>query len=203
MDSAPRPVLLFDLDGIVTDLVSKWLAVYNRDYSDNLRPEDITSWDWDRFVKPECGKRIYYYLSRPGFFADLKPIPGAIEALERLSHRLELVVVTASPASGMRDKADWVKRHLPFVPKHNLVVTYRKDLVLGDFMFDDAPRNLEHTPATRIMMDYPYNRDFDDAYRVRNWTEFEALMDDLLARRAHGLALEHTGRRPVHVQTTL
>ena len=193
MAAATRPVLLFDLDGIVTDLVTKWLAVYNRDYHDNLTLADITSWNWDQFVKPEVGKRIYHYLSRPGFFADLKPIPGAIGTLERLSHRLELVVVTASPGSGMRDKADWVRQHLPFVPKHNLVVTYRKDLVLGDFMFDDAPRNLAHTPATRIIMDYPYNRDFEDAYRVHNWAEFEALLDGLLARRFQGLPLEHTG----------
>lgn len=193
MDDPEWPVLLFDLDGIVTDLVSKWLAVYNRDYHDDLRPEGIRSWNWDQFVKPECGKKIYHYLSRPGFFADLKPLPGAIEILERLSRRLELVVVTASPAGAMKDKANWVRRNLPFISKHNLVITYRKDLVRGDFMLDDAPRNLEHCRATRIMMDYPYNRDFTDCYRVPGWAEFETLMDDLLRRRDLGLPIEHTG----------
>lgn len=89
-------------------------------------------------------------------------------------------MVTASPANAMKDKANWVRKHLPFVPRHNLVVTYRKDLVRGDFMFDDAPRNLERCRATRIIMDYPYNRDFA-CYRVLNWAEFEALMDEVLA----------------------
>ncbi|MFZ5827353.1 MAG: 5' nucleotidase, NT5C type, partial [Bacillota bacterium] len=64
-----KPVLLFDLDGVCCNLMKKWLAVYNHDYSDNLTEADITSWNWDDFVKPECGKRIYHYLNRPGFFA--------------------------------------------------------------------------------------------------------------------------------------
>lgn len=171
-----KPVLLFDLDGVCCDLMSKWLAAYNRDWSDSLTPERITEWEWHRFVKPECGSRIYHYLSRPGFFADLQPIPGCREALERLSAFCELVVVSASPAAAAADKINWVRRHLPMVPKGHVVLTYRKDLVSGDFMFDDAPRNLRNHPATRILMDYPYNRDFHDCHRVRSWDEAEALV---------------------------
>lgn len=47
---------------------------------------------------------------------------------------------------------------------------------MGDFMFDDAPKNLRNHPATRIMMDYPYNRDFHDCHRVTSWAEAEALI---------------------------
>ena len=186
-DAAPvhdRPILLFDLDGIAANLLQKWLDHYNRDYNDHLAEPDIDTWDWERLVKPECGRRIYHYLSRPGFFADLEPIPGAVETLGLLSERVELVVVTASPKNALADKVRWVERHLPFVPHHNVVLTYRKDLVRGDFMFDDAPRNLAHFPGTRILMDYPYNRDFHDAHRVRDWGEFLTLMETFLGERS-------------------
>ncbi|MFZ5824904.1 MAG: 5' nucleotidase, NT5C type, partial [Bacillota bacterium] len=156
---------------------------YNHDYSDNLTEADITSWNWDDFVKPECGKRIYHYLNRPGFFADLEPIEGCVESLDRLQQICELVVVTASPKEAAGDKIAWVRKHLPMVPRGNIVVTYRKDLVRGDFMFDDAPKNLVHHPATRIMMDYPYNRDFHDCYRVRSWSDAEELIGRLVAER--------------------
>jgi len=175
-----RPILLFDLDGICCDLMKKWLAAYNRDYNDNLRPEDITTWDWEKFVKPECGKRIYHYLNRPGFFADLEPIAGCVESLGRLAEVCELVVVTASPRQAAGDKIAWVRRHLPMVPRGNIVITHRKDLVRGDFMFDDAPKNLENHPAIRIMMDYPYNRHFHDCYRVHSWAEAERLIRRLV-----------------------
>lgn len=180
-DAVAKPVLLFDLDGICCNLAKKWLEVYNCDYNDNLRLEDITAWNWDRFVKPECGKRIYHYLNRPGFFADLEPIEGCIESLERLARLCELVVVTASPREAAGDKIAWVRKHLPMVPRGNVVITYRKDLVRGDFMFDDAPKNLQNHPAIRILMDYPYNRDFHDCYRVHSWAEAEALIRRLVA----------------------
>lgn len=181
----PKPVLLFDLDGICCNLMKKWLATYNRDYHDHLTEAEIVTWDWDRYVKPECGKRIYHYLNRPGFFADLEPIDGCVESLHRLSHICELVVVTASPREACADKMAWVRKHLPMVPKGNVVITYRKDLVRGDFMFDDAPRNLEHHPATRILMDYPYNRDFHDCCRVHSWREAEGLIARLAEARPH------------------
>lgn len=171
-----KPILLFDLDGICCDLMKKWLLHYNRDYGDNLTEQDIVAWEWHTFVKPECGKKIYHYLNRPGFFADLEPIPGCIESLARLQEVVELVVVTASPKEAAGDKMRWVQRHLPFVPKGNIVVTYRKDLVRGDFMFDDAPKNLRNHPAIRVMLDYPYNRDFHDCHRVHSWTEAESLI---------------------------
>ena len=196
MQQAQKPILLFDLDGITANLLAKWLACYNHDYDDSLAPEDITSWDWEHLVKPECGKRIYHYLSRPGFFADLEPVPGAVDTLSHLSKRVELVVVTASPKNALADKTRWVEKHLPFVPRRNIVLTYRKDLVRGDFMFDDAPRNLEHFPGVRILLDYPYNRDFHAAHRVRDWAEFARLMDRLLEERgwlerAYGPLEEH------------
>lgn len=180
------PVLLFDLDGICSDLARKWLETYNRDWQDQLTLDQIVEWEWHKFVKPECGKKIYHYLSRPGFFADLEPIPGCREVLESLAHRVELVVVTASPKEAMRDKVEWVRRHLPFVHRSNIVITYRKDLVRGDFMFDDAPRNLRHFQGIRIMMDYPYNRDFHDCYRVHNWEGFAQLIDQFLNQMARG-----------------
>lgn len=177
-----RPILLFDLDGICCNLMKKWLAAYNRDFDDNLTESQITSWEWHRFVKPACGKRIYHYLNRPGFFADLEPIEGCVESLTRLADLCELVVVTASPKEAAADKMRWVQRFLPMVPKGNIALTYRKDLVRGDFMFDDAPRNLRHHPATRIMLDYPYNRDFHDCHRVHSWTEAESLIHQLVTQ---------------------
>lgn len=192
-----KPVLLFDLDGICTNLAKKWLAHYNRDWNDNLTLNEIVEWEWHRFVKPECGSRIYHYLNRPGFFADLEPIPGAVETLASLANRVELVVVTASPREAMQDKVQWVRRHLPFVPRHNIVITYRKDLVRGDFMFDDAPRNLRHFQGVRILMDYPYNRDFHDCHRVYSWAEFHGLMEGFLEAMAAGEPLPRAaGARP-------
>jgi 5'-nucleotidase len=179
-----RPTLLFDLDGVCCNLLKKWLAVYNQEHNDNVRYEDLDRFSWDHLAKG--GKKIYQYLSRPGFFADLEPIPGCQAALERLGRRCELVVVTASPKAAMADKQRWVEKHLPMVPKDNVVITRRKDLVSGTFMLDDAPKNLANHPAIRLLFDAPYNRDFHDAYRVHNWDEVEATVNRLLDQIERG-----------------
>lgn len=188
-----RPIFLFDLDGICCNLVKKWLAHYNRDYGDNLTPADIVEWEWHRLVKPSCGKKIYHYLNREGFFRDLEPIPGCKESLARLGERCELVVVTASPKEAASDKMRWVHQHLPMVPKKNIVVTHRKELVRGEFMFDDAPKNLINHDAVRIMLDYPYNREFHDCYRVHSWLEAERVVDQVLACWSEGRPLLQYG----------
>lgn len=167
-----KPLVCFDLDGVAADLVSKWLAHYNRDWDDNLTPDDIVAWNWDSLVKPECGKRIYHYLSRPGFFADLAPLPGAIEALRQLNEQAELVVLSASPQTALRDKWRWVEKHVPFLKRRNIILTYRKDLVRADLHIDDAPKNLTRFAGIRALFDYRYNRNFHDAWRLRGWQEF-------------------------------
>lgn len=176
-----KPLVCFDLDGVVADLVSKWLAHYNRDWADNLTPADITAWEWDRFVKPECGKRIYHYLSRPGFFADLAPLPGAIDGLRQLHERAEIVVLSASPQNALRDKWRWVEKHVPFLKRRNIILTYRKDLVRADVHIDDAPKNLTRFAGIRALFDYPYNRDFHAAWRVDGWQEFAPWFAEVLA----------------------
>lgn len=183
-----KPVLLVDLDGVCADLARKWLAEYNRDWNDDLTLDRIVEWEWHRFVKPQCGTRVYHYLSRPGFFADLEPVPGAIETLAALQEQVEIVIVTASPRPAMGDKVRWVRRHLPFIPRENVVLTYRKDLVRGDFILDDAPRNLRHFQGVRILMDYPYNRTFHEAWRVRHWAEAADLIRRLVTEIQAGAA---------------
>lgn len=177
-----KPVLLVDLDGILANLIKKWLAVYNRDYHDNLTPDDITTWEWQDLVKPACGTRIYHYLSRPGFFADLEPIEGAAEALEQLAEHFELCVVTASPKNALKEKTLWVERHLPMVPRRNVILTYRKDLTRGHVIIDDATHNLVNFKGVRIIFDYPYNRGFEAAYRVQGWPEATELLNQFLGQ---------------------
>lgn len=169
-----KPVVLMDLDSVVVDLLQPWLDMYNMEYDDNLTEAQIDDWDTHKFVKPECGMCIYKYLNTPNFFADLDPIEGAVAGLEELASLAEVVIVTSALAlpQATVDKLAWVQRYLPFIPKKNIIVTARKDLIHGDIMVDDSPANLAETPARhKVVFDYAYNRHVLDAERVHNWPE--------------------------------
>ncbi|TYR81232.1 5'(3')-deoxyribonucleotidase [Priestia megaterium] len=167
--------LLIDMDSVICDLMTEWHSRYNRDYNDQLSVDKLKCWASEKYVKQECGDKIYDYLDEPGLFLQLEPLPHAIEVLKRLQQKYEILIVTSSRTYAYTEKEQWVEKHLPFIGKRNLIFTHRKDKVNGDLLFDDAPHNLiafQSTGRTAIAMDYPYNRTVD-VPRVANWLQFE------------------------------
>lgn len=80
----------------------------------------------------------------PGVFNLMDPMPGAIEAVRRLSERYDLFILsTASwnnPLSWM-EKRQWVGRYFGDVFCKRLILTHRKDLNRGDYLIDDRDCN--------------------------------------------------------------
>ncbi|UFT98297.1 5'(3')-deoxyribonucleotidase [Radiobacillus kanasensis] len=167
--------LLIDMDSVICDLMTEWHKRYNEDYKDNLHVGKLTSWKSEQFVKPECGKKIYDYLKEPGLFLRLKPLPNAIEVIDRLHKQFDILIVTSSVSTAFQEKEQWIEEYLPFIGKHNIIFSHRKNMVVGDLLFDDAPHNLEgflSKGRLAVAMDYPYNQNIS-VPRVQNWLDFE------------------------------
>lgn len=164
------------MDGILANLMSEWLRCYNQDYRDHLESEQITGWDVHHFVKPECGRRIYHYLSRPDLYRRLAVIPGSQEGLAALVRAgFEIVVVTAAPATVHQAKTDWLREHFPMISLDHLVFARAKYWVPADVFIDDARHNLasyrdHHPHSFRATLAYPYNVGAA-AHRYQNWAE--------------------------------
>lgn len=170
--------ILCDVDGVVADLLSTWLDLYNADFGDNLTPDRITTWELRPHVKPECGGRIYEYLHRADLYDDVRPIPGAIEGVRTLrdaGHRV--VFVTSCVPAMIVPKIKWLRRHglLPSADVDpsmtNFVVCHDKSLVMGDVLIDDRPTNLRDTSAVPILFDAPHNQDVTGFVRALTWRD--------------------------------
>lgn len=158
--------------------MSEWHMRYNRDYQDNLSVERLKCWKSEKYVKPECGLKIYDYLEEPGLFLELQPLPDAIEVLTRLHKIYDILIVTSSVTNAFAEKEMWIEKYLPFIGKYNLIFSHRKNMIAGDLLFDDAPHNLiefSSTGRVAVAMDYPYNRDVH-VPRVGSWLEFEEFL---------------------------
>ena len=42
--------VLCDMDGVVADIMSSWLQMYNRDYGDSIKAEDIVTRSIEKYV---------------------------------------------------------------------------------------------------------------------------------------------------------
>lgn len=82
-----------------------------------------------------------YPQSTLGFFYNLLPIDGAIDALHELESIGHDVNIATAPSimnpHCWTEKALWVEHHLGKSWLNKLIITVRKDLLIGDFLIDD------------------------------------------------------------------
>ena len=80
----------------------------------------------------------------PGLFAEMKPMPGAIEAMHTLQEHFDLYILSTAPwknPSAWSDKVRWVTRYLDDVFHKRMVITHCKNLCKGDYLIDDRGKN--------------------------------------------------------------
>lgn len=165
-------IIFVDVDDVCADLMPAWFSRYNADYDDALKPEDIKAWAIDKFVKPECGKKIFRYLDDGSIYKDVRPIDGALEGIKYLRDLGHRVVFASSGIRQASAKYSWLVEHEFLEPsyKHeDYIGGYDKSLLRGDILIDDGPHNIESFSGVGILMRRPHNEHFSWSPSVLNW----------------------------------
>lgn len=120
--SPEKPVLYFDMDGVLVDFVS----------------------GIER-ISPELRKQYADALDEvPGIFSLMDPMPGAVEAFNELAELFDVYLLSTASwenPSAWSDKLLWVKKHLGQHAYKRLTLTHNKHLSIGDFLIDDRLAN--------------------------------------------------------------
>ncbi len=178
-------VILVDMDDTIEALLDAWLDKINKKYGRSVSRDDIVSWDTTSAFPGLTKDEVYGILLDNEFWKDVKPIPGAAEALEHfISEGHSVYIVTATHYSSLRGKMEYLLfKYFPFIPWDNVIITSRKQMIKGDVLIDDGVHNLIGGDFKKILVDAPYNRDFDaeanGMIRVYNWTEIRKIIDGM------------------------
>lgn len=197
--------IAIDVDWVMAKLLHKWLEYYNILFDEELTTEDILEWSIVDFVKPEAEEVMLNILNLPDFYRDLAIRSTAAESIKELDKYYEILIVTDYfTKESFKAKYDWLREHLPFIKRENLVFTGNKSLILADYLIDDGVHNLETFQGVGILYDAPYNREETRFKRVHSWGEITDYFVDLY-KKEHGeenLIVEEPENPDEHIEET-
>lgn len=180
-------VVLCDLDSIVADLLGSWLPAYNAAHGRSMTVADVTEWDMHK-CSPD-GHRVYDALHAPGLFRNLNPLAGAVAGLRALhdaGHHVIILTASAKMPQTAADKLEWIREHLPWLSRKDVLIGHRKYLVRGDVLIDDSPVNIREyrqawPDAQIVTIDYPYNREAPASFRAMDYADTARAWREIVA----------------------
>jgi len=174
--------ILVDMDGVLVDYEQGFLDEWKKQHPEKaFVPIEKKKSFYHEDVYPEEYKEFVRAIPlTPHFYRNLKPIPGAIEAIKEIADSGHEVFICTSPSvtnnTCVQNKFEWVEEHLGKEWKHKIVLTKDKTVVNGDVLIDDKPRidGIEGKPSwVHVLYDQPYNRWLKRVKRLtwENWRE--------------------------------
>jgi 5'(3')-deoxyribonucleotidase len=172
-------IIALDIDSVIANLEEVWIANYNSDYDDDLKISEIREWDISKFVKAECGKKIYDYLNNPGLYKTVKPIENSLEAVKRLSEFGRIIYVTTFHPVQAGKKYQWLQKNGFDVSIENYIECGDKSLIQADMMIDDNYKNLLKFKGMPYIFSQPWNFQYNHMNRIKDWKSFLEEIDEI------------------------
>lgn len=154
------------MDGTISDFESgflnKWRELHP--FKEWIPLEDRTTHFIEAQYRTEYSKDIMQILTSPGFYRNLQPIAGSVEALNELRLMGHHVYICTTPMEEFEncvlEKYYWIERHLGREWTNRTILSRDKTLVHADILIDDRPdiKGVNKPTWRHYLYDQPYNR---------------------------------------------
>jgi len=162
--------IAIDMDEVMADFKGKYLALFNREFGENLTVDDLRGVKL-LALRPELRSAVRSYIEDPTFFRDLAVMADAQEVIRELSEHYEIFITTAAmevPAS-FTAKYEWLKEHFSFLSEMNFVFCGDKSIVKADYLIDDNASHFARFCGQGILFTAHHNIAETGYVRVDNW----------------------------------
>lgn len=182
-----------DCDNIVTNTTSCVIKQYYADTGERLTLDDIKSYYIEDYVSDDYKDDFYLIFLKKEMWKRVKVLPNCVEVVRRLHEQgHEIWFVTSTESQNVAKKHRFLQRTFPFLNiRKRLITTHCKQMIDVDVLIDDCVDNVVNSKHyISILMDYPWNHNFDDAaddkiYRVFDWTQVESMIECIQKVKKH------------------
>lgn len=173
-----RLTAAIDIDDVLFPCSEYAVSLINKE--ERVRPplslEEITSWG-------KTGGRtdlIFEHFENPSFFESQPVYKGAKDFIKKLSHEVDILVLTAIKPAFMGIRINKIKKAFPDIPEENIMMGHRKELVDVDILLDDSPANILSSRAKYpVLMRRPWNQHITGILSVNSYSEFLRLVKEI------------------------
>lgn len=162
-----KPVIMCDLDGIVANLLAKFIKHHNAECGTTLTVEEVLKAE---HMPPDLDR----FLALDGYFKDLEVLHGFTKQLPQLQAfgNFHFCSTPSRNPDSASDKIRWVLERFPGFDREQIILIKHKWLLNGDIWFEDWGKNLirirQHHPKAFIgTFAYPYNVKQKDIVNIR------------------------------------
>ena len=116
-------ILYLDMDGVLVDIVNSCKAKYGTGLETSI--SSLLDTDSELFLQAD-------------------PMPGAIDAYNKLVAKFEVYILTTVPWNNLdafKAKRLWVEKHLGQPAFKRVITCHHKNLLRGDYLIDDRTVN--------------------------------------------------------------
>ena len=177
-------IIGIDVDSTVCNTTESVLQQHYADTGEKLTLDDIKSYYIENYVSDDYKDDFHLIFYKKEMWKRVKVIPHCVEVIKRLHDRGDSIYfVTSTEPQNVTKKARFLQRTFPFLDiRKCLITTHCKQMMGVDILIDDYEMNLINGSYFGILMDYPWNRNFDDAsddniYRVFDWLQVEPMIE--------------------------
>ncbi|MCL7387994.1 MAG: hypothetical protein LZ170_05375 [Thaumarchaeota archaeon] len=168
--------IALDLDGVLADSISVWLAIWNALKGSSLKLEDVKSWDFWKELGITSGEfhRIFYKTWKN--WQLIPPTePDLVSKVSMLEELGKVDIVTSRPKNTREYVLKWLERH-GLGKKNILFVKSNKSELDYDVYIDDSPVNAEEIASVGkyvALYDRPWNKCVKNTDRIKRVMNLE------------------------------
>lgn len=176
--------ILVDMDGVIADLEKSILDIYRSLHPDKffIPLDERNSFYVKKQYPDELKPLIDEIRFSKGFYLNIKPVEGSLEALSEMSSRGYKVYICTSPSlsnpSCIQEKYGWVSNHLGKYWTEKMILSRDKTIIQGDLLIDDKPSvtGAQEPTWEHILYSQPYNAHVNSKKRI-TWKNWESVIN--------------------------